>query len=179
VAGIVRTVDDLAGNGGPLGVAPVTPERASWRRDLADAFRDPADLGRFLGLPPAVTAEAACSTTGFPFLVPRGFAARMRPGDPLDPLLLQVLPRAAETTAAAGYSADPLAERTALAAPGLVRKYAGRALVLDTGACAVNCRYCFRREFPYAESGATAAGLEEALEATHEPAAASLRYLRD
>ena len=165
VAGIVRTVDDLAGNGGPLGVAPVTPERASWRRDLADAFRDPADLGRFLGLPPAVTAEAARSTAGFPFLVPRGFAGRMRPGDPLDPLLLQVLPRAAETTAAAGYSADPLAEETFLAAPGLIHKYDGRALVLVTGGCAVNCRYCFRREFPYGESGATRRGIDQAIAA--------------
>jgi EF-P beta-lysylation protein EpmB len=139
--------------------------RPAWRRDLAEAFRDPADLGRFLGLPPAPTAEAAASTAGFPFLVPRGFAARMRPGDPLDPLLLQVLPRAAETRAVAGYEADPLAEETFLAAPGLVHKYDGRALVLVTGGCAVNCRYCFRREFPYATSGATRRGLEQAVAA--------------
>ncbi|MFM7135538.1 MAG: EF-P beta-lysylation protein EpmB [Planctomycetota bacterium] len=139
--------------------------RSAWRRDLAEAFRDPADLGRFLGLPPAVTAEAAASTAGFPFLVPRAFAARMRPGDPLDPLLLQVLPRADELRSVAGYEADPLAEEGFLAAPGLVRKYDGRALVLVTGGCAVNCRYCFRREFPYAASGATRRGLDQALAA--------------
>ena len=139
--------------------------RSAWRRDLAEAFRTPADLGRFLGLHPAITAEAAASTAGFPFLVPRGFASRMRPGDPLDPLLLQVLPRSAETRAVAGYEADPLAESAFLATPGLVRKYDGRALLLVTGGCAVNCRYCFRREFPYGESGATRRGLEQALAA--------------
>jgi EF-P beta-lysylation protein EpmB len=89
----------------------------------------------------------------------------MRKGDRHDPLLLQVLPVVAERQVAAGFSADPLAEAAALAAPGLVQKYAGRALVLATGACAINCRYCFRRDFPYAESGATRAGVEAAVDA--------------
>ena len=150
------------------GAAPAVgpdPQPAVWRRELAAAFRDPAELCRFLGLDERLAVEAAASTGGFPFLVPRGFAARMRRGDPADPLLLQVLPRAAETLPAAGYSADPLAEAAALAAPGLVHKYEGRALLLVTGGCAVNCRYCFRREFPYAESGATRRGLQAALAA--------------
>lgn len=163
--GIVQTNDDAVPRGGPLGAGPPEPVRPAWRRDLTAAFRDPADLGRFLGLPPAVIAEAAASTAGFPFLVPRGFAARMRPGDPLDPLLLQVLPRSAETKVVAGYAADPLAEEEFLAAPGLVHKYDGRGLVLVTGGCAVNCRYCFRREFPYGESGATRRGIDLALAA--------------
>jgi len=89
----------------------------------------------------------------------------MRPGDPLDPLLLQVLPRPAEREQVAGFSADPLEEHAAIASPGLVQKYAGRVLLLATGGCAVNCRYCFRREFPYAESGASQAGIEAAVEA--------------
>jgi EF-P beta-lysylation protein EpmB len=118
-----------------------------------------------LGLDAAVADEARRSAAGFGLLVPRGFVGRMRRGDPADPLLAQVLPRGPESHRVDGFSADPLAERAALAAPALVRKYAGRALVLATGACAVNCRYCFRREFPYADSGATAAGLEAALEA--------------
>ncbi len=146
-------------------VSPARPMLAGWRQELANAFRDPADLAQFLGLKAAVAAEAAASTAGFPFLVPRAFAARMRPGDPADPLLLQVLPRGPETLPAAGYSADPLAEAEFLAAPGLVHKYEGRALLLVTGGCAVNCRYCFRREFPYAESGATRRGIADALEA--------------
>lgn len=138
---------------------------ARWQRELAEAFRDPDDLCRFLGLDSAVTAAATAAMSGFPLLVPRAFVARMRPGDPHDPLLRQVLPIAAEGEEVEGFVPDPVDEGTARAGPGLVRKYAGRALALVTGACAVNCRYCFRREFPYAESGATRAGLAAAVAA--------------
>jgi EF-P beta-lysylation protein EpmB len=92
----------------------------------------------------------------------------MQLGDPRDPLLLQVLPQAEEVGVHEGYSTDPLDESRYLAAPGLVQKYAGRALLLVTGGCAVNCRYCFRRAFPYAESGATRRGVEAALDAIVE-----------
>jgi EF-P beta-lysylation protein EpmB len=147
--------------------APPTPrlgdrDAPRWRRELAEAIRDAGELRRVLGLPAAVDAPA---DQGFPVLVPRGFAARMRRGDPDDPLLLQVLPRAAEAADVAGFTADPVGESAALAGPGLVRKYSGRALVLVTGACAVHCRYCFRREFSYADAGATSGGVESALEA--------------
>lgn len=138
---------------------------ARWQRELAEAFRDPGDLCRHLGLDAATAAAATAAMAGFPLLVPRAFAARMRPGDPDDPLLRQVLPLAAERREVEGFGADPVGEEAARTGPGLVRKYAGRALALVTGACAVNCRYCFRREFPYAESGATQAGLTAALAA--------------
>ncbi len=134
-----------------------------WQRELAEAVRDPVELCELLGLDPSLGREAAAAIGGFPLLVPRGFAARMRRGDRRDPLLLQVLPEAREREVVAGYSADPLEEAAAVAAPGLVRKYAGRALLLATGGCAINCRYCFRREFPYAESGANQAGIESAV----------------
>jgi EF-P beta-lysylation protein EpmB len=141
------------------------PAQSGWQRELADAIRDPAELCRVLGLDAAVAEKGLPATGSFALLVPRAFAARMRPGDPRDPLLLQVLPQAAETEDVAGWSADPLHEGDALAAPGLVKKYDGRALLLLTGGCAVNCRYCFRREFPYATSGATRRGVAEGLEA--------------
>ena len=128
---------------------PVSTAPPRWQRLLADAIRDPAELCRVLGLDPAVAGRGG----GFPLLVPRAFVARMRRGDPEDPLLRQVLPVVEEERVVAGFGADPLNEAAALAAPGLVRKYAGRALVLLTGGCAVNCRYCFRREFPYADQG--------------------------
>lgn len=135
-----------------------------WQRELAEAVRDPEELCRLLSLDPVLAADARRAAGEFPLLVPRGFVARMRPGDPHDPLLLQVLPRPAEREQVAGFSADPLEEKQALASPGLVQKYAGRALLLATGGCAINCRYCFRRAFPYAESGANQAGIEAALE---------------
>ena len=137
----------------------------AWKRDLADAVRDADELCRLLGLDPSLARRAGRAAGGFPLLVPRGFVARMRRADPRDPLLLQVLPQAAEGEPAEGYSADPLAEREALAAPALIRKYEGRVLLLAAGGCAINCRYCFRREFPYAESGVGTAGIDAAVAA--------------
>lgn len=139
--------------------------REAWQRELAGAVRDLGELCDLLGLSAADLPDRAASAAQFPLLVPHGFVARMRPRDPRDPLLLQVLPTPAEDRAVAGFTSDPLHERGALAAPGLVQKYAGRALLLVAAGCAVNCRYCFRREFPYAESGVTRAGIEAALDA--------------
>src|SRR5262249_12157744 len=94
--------------------------------------------------------------TGFAVRVPRGFVARMQRGDPADPLLLQVLPRGAELVAAEGYTADAVGDLGARVGNGILPKYAGRALLIATGSCAVNCRYCFRRHFPYAQETAAA-----------------------
>ena len=125
-----------------------------WQRALASAIRDPAELLRELSLDPALLTAAQAAATLFPLRVPRSFVARMRPGDPDDPLLRQVLPLAAELESAPGFTADPLDEQATQAAPGILHKYSGRALLIVTGACAVHCRYCFRREFPYAENQA-------------------------
>lgn len=145
---------------------PGTPATAGgWQRELAEAIRDPAELCAVLGLDPSLAAAARAAAGDFPLLVPRSFVARMRPGDPHDPLLLQVLPRAAERETVPGYSADPLGEAQARMAPGVVGKYAGRVLLMLSGGCAVNCRYCFRRDFPYAASGATRRGVAEGLDA--------------
>ena len=145
--------------------AAIRRPAARWQQELADAIRDPAELAAAVDLDVATPPWTDALATGFPLLVPRGFAARMRKGDPRDPLLLQVLPRPEELQEADDFVADPLGERESLAAPGLVRKYHGRVLLLLAGGCAVNCRYCFRREFPYAESGVGRAGLEEAMAA--------------
>jgi EF-P beta-lysylation protein EpmB len=118
----------------------------SWQTALQSAVRDPGELLRLLELPPA--ALGAPADVAFPLLVPRGFVARMRKGDPRDPLLWQVWPHAAEATAVAGFGADPVHEQ-ALATSGVIRKYPGRALLIASGACPLHCRYCFRREFPY------------------------------
>jgi EF-P beta-lysylation protein EpmB len=131
--------------------APVARPPARWQQALATAFGSAAELLEFLGIAPAALGVSAAAAAAFPVRVPRGFAARMRPGDPADPLLRQVLPVAAETLAAPGYVADPVGDLAALRSPGLIHKYAGRVLLVATGACAVHCRYCFRREFPYAE----------------------------
>jgi L-lysine 2,3-aminomutase len=123
----------------------------SWQQELAQAITDPGALADALGLDPALFPAAAQAAELFRLRVPRAFVRRMRPGDPADPLLRQVMPLAAELASPAGFGPDPLAEAGAFRAPGLLQKYRGRALLIATGACAVNCRYCFRREFPYPE----------------------------
>ncbi len=128
---------------------------AAWQRSLADAVTRLDELLELLELDagtldPDLAVDTAAARD-FPLRVPRAFVARMRPGDPRDPLLLQVLPRAVELVERPGFVTDPLAEEGASKVPGLLHKYRGRVLLVVTGACAVHCRYCFRRHFPYVE----------------------------
>jgi EF-P beta-lysylation protein EpmB len=132
-----------------LGRHPASP--STWQQELASAITDPEALARALGLDPGLFPAAAQASELFRLRVPLSFVGRMRHGDPDDPLLRQVMPLAAELASADGFGPDPLAEREAFKAPGLLQKYRGRALLIATGACAINCRYCFRREFPYSE----------------------------
>lgn len=123
----------------------------SWQKALSEAVTDLDELYRLLGLtPPANRADAA--TRQFSLKVPRSYIARMETGQAQDPLLLQVLPQAIEAYPVPGYSADPVAEQHAMALPGLLHKYHGRVLLVTTPACAIHCRYCFRRHFPYSDA---------------------------
>ena len=124
-----------------------------WRSELKDAISSVAELGRALGL--SLDERENVADTGFPLRVPRSFVARMRRNDPDDPLLRQVLPSAMESEPISvlpdgtRLSVDPLRERDFARAPAVIQKYRGRALLIATSACAVHCRYCFRKHFPY------------------------------
>ncbi len=122
-----------------------------WRAELRCAIRSTRELLDFVG----VSLPASLANPEFATLVPRGFAARMETGNADDPLLRQVLALSAEQLQVPGFVQDPLMEATDNAntnpAPGLIHKYNGRALLIVTGGCAVHCRYCFRRHFPYAD----------------------------
>jgi EF-P beta-lysylation protein EpmB len=134
-----------------------TPGAASrWQHELARAVSDPAELIALVGLGAEWLEPARRAAARFPLRVPRPYLARVRRGDAADPLLRQVLPLAAELADTAGYLADPVGDLASAVGGGVLRKYAGRALLVATGACAVHCRYCFRREFPYAEQLASA-----------------------
>lgn len=119
---------------------------AAWQSVLADAVRDPGELRRLAGVTAGADVEPSAAGS-FGVLVPRTFLARVRPGDPRDPLLLQVMPRAAENLRHEGFGTDPLCE-SAATTPCLLEKYKGRSLILTTAACGVHCRYCFRRHYP-------------------------------
>ncbi|UCG74424.1 MAG: EF-P beta-lysylation protein EpmB [Chromatiales bacterium] len=116
---------------------------------MAAAYRRPEELLAELGLDPGNIHTAM---PDFPLRVPHSYVRRMRCGDPQDPLLLQVLPQADEHHRVAGFTDDPVGDLASARRPGLLRKYTGRALIITTGACAVHCRYCFRRAFPYHEN---------------------------
>ncbi len=130
----------------------VRAEPPAWRKALAEAVTDPRELLDLLALPADFLPAAERAAELFGLRVPRGYVARMRPGDPADPLLLQVLPLGRELEEVPGWVPDPLAEAEVSPRPGLLHKYRGRVLLVTTGACAVHCRYCFRRHFPYAEA---------------------------
>jgi EF-P beta-lysylation protein EpmB len=131
---------------------------------MAHSITSAEALIEALGLDRTLAGPARAAAAQFRLRVPRSYVARMRHGDRDDPLLRQVLPVAQELESPPDYGADPLGEVAALRAPGLLQKYRGRALLIATSACAIHCRYCFRREFPYAEQTSEAARFGEALE---------------
>jgi L-lysine 2,3-aminomutase len=137
---------------------------ASWQQALKDAVRDSHELCRLLDLPDDWAADARRVANGFPLFAPRSFIARMQPRNPHDPLLRQVLPLAAEAIDREGYTADPVGDAAASVSPGLLHKYEGRVLMVATGACAVHCRYCFRRHFPYEVTPRSLADWQPALD---------------
>ncbi len=141
--------------------------RQRWQEELARAFTDPRQLLDYLGVDPAPFGPGLAARELFAVRVPRPFAARMIKGDPADPLLRQVLPLAEEFAEAPGFVADPLVEQGA-ALPGLLHKYRSRVLLILRGGCAINCRYCFRRHFPYGEHGLGGAALARVVDYLRE-----------
>lgn len=140
---------------------PLPHER--WQVTWRESITEVTELLRMLGLAHLQQELAPSTHPGFALRVPRGFVARMRCGDPSDPLLLQVLPRTQENLVIPEYTFDAVGDFAARAAAGVLHKYNGRALLITTGACAVHCRYCFRRHFPYAQESAAATQWGDAL----------------
>ena len=135
-----------------------------WHQAMAQAVRDPDALIDLLELPESFREPARRAAGLFPLLVPRSFLARIRRGDPHDPLLAQVLPLGLEETSVFGFGTDPVGDAAARQAPGLLHKYHGRALLITTGACAIHCRYCFRRHYPYGDEPKRLADWDRAFE---------------
>lgn len=123
----------------------------NWIKQLSNSFTDPIKLLKHLQIDPAPFREGIEARKLFSQRVPVNFVDRMEKGNPNDPLLRQVLPIANEFQKQDGYSEDPLEEQSN-AIPGLLHKYKNRALLIVKGGCAVNCRYCFRRHFPYQDN---------------------------
>ncbi len=136
----------------------------NWKTLLRDAVTDPAELLQLLNLPADHLTEMRQATNLFTLRVPHGFVARMQKGNAQDPLLLQVLPLGLETLEVPGFVTDPLGEQVANPVPGLLHKYHGRVLLITNGHCAVQCRYCFRRNFAYEDQNPGQKGWRQAFD---------------
>lgn len=143
------------------------PLSLHWKQELAEAISSPTELLNALEL--GQLAPNIQLKPDFRLRVPRAYVKKMQIGDPHDPLLLQVLPALEEINGAGNHMGltDPVGDLSAVQAPGLLHKYHGRVLLITTGACAIHCRYCFRRHFPYAESSINSLHFNQALEYLH------------
>lgn len=140
----------------------LTKKSRTWQQDLANVVTDPATLLTMLDLNPALYQEDIKARRLFPMRVPRSFIELMQKGNPQDPLLKQVLPLSQEFKQHPQFMLDPLQEHQT-AIQGLLHKYESRVLLMLRTGCAVNCRYCFRRHFPYAENKLNQEALNEAI----------------
>lgn len=125
-----------------------------WQTALANAIREPAELLQYLKLPETLLNGAIAASESFALRVPRGYCQRIEQGNPDDPLLRQILPLDAELIHDHAFTHDPVGDLAAVEASALIHKYQGRVLIITTPACAVHCRYCFRRHFPYQKNRA-------------------------
>lgn len=142
--------------------------KSPWQLALQNAITEPHELLEILQLDPALLPGAEQAKQLFRLRVPRGFVARMQKGDVNDPLLKQILPLENETLTVPGFSDDPIGDQQSNPLPGLLHKYHGRVLLTLTGACAVNCRFCFRREFPYENNNPGNAGWQKVVDYIRE-----------
>jgi EF-P beta-lysylation protein EpmB len=142
----------------------VGPIPAVWQTAFKTAIRSATQLCRRLELPASYEAAAKAAEHSFSVFAPLGYVSKMRPGDPHDPLLRQVLPLGEELAVVPGFASDPVDDQQAQVIPGLLQKYNGRVLLITTGTCAIHCRYCFRREYPYHEGESLVARWAAAIE---------------
>ncbi|MCL4140286.1 UNVERIFIED_CONTAM: hypothetical protein GTU68_011561 [Idotea baltica] len=145
---------------------PQTPSvlpNQDWQTALANAIKDPKELLAQLGLTDRLATIDNAVLKQFPLRVPQSYINKMRHGDVFDPLLRQVFPLIDEGIVDNNFVTDPVGDQQAITSPGLLQKYQGRALLLTTGACAIHCRYCFRRHFPYSDSNPLASQWQQTL----------------
>ena len=140
-----------------------TPDH-HWQKILRQSSLSVAELLERLGLDDRHSGLAIGGMRGFPLRVPPAYLEQIRASDPADPLLKQILPQAAEDRPVPGYGMDPVGDNHAQKRPGLLHKYHGRVLLTLTGACAIHCRYCFRRHFDYAAASPSRSAWDDVLE---------------
>lgn len=134
-----------------------------WQQQLVNVISDPEELVSRLQLDKSWLKPAKAASQLFPLKVPEPYLKRIKLGDPFDPLLRQVLPLGDELKQVPGFDADPLKEKNFTESAGVLHKYHGRVLWVMTGSCAIHCRYCFRRQFPYEDNHLLGSRIHQAL----------------
>lgn len=135
----------------------------TWQTELSAFLPSPPDLRESLGLEVAQLPDSPAAAEQFPLRLTRDWLARIRAGDSADPLLRQIWPAPEELDSPADYTSDPVGDHAARVLPGVLQKYRGRALLVTSGACAIHCRYCFRRAYPYSDAQLSQAREQAAL----------------
>lgn len=155
----------------PIIARSTADEQKDWRQILAQSLKTPDAIRHYLNLSAPSDSDQRHiqqASQSFPVLAPTPFLDLATPGDPNDPITRQVLPTPDEQRMHSAYSVDPLGEESANVRPGIIHKYHGRALLLAATGCAVNCRYCFRRHFDYADNRLSRAEWQGALDYVRE-----------
>lgn len=129
--------------------------------EIRDGFRTVGSLLTHLEIPSSNLNSLIDPSAEFPMRVSLSFANKMKKADPTDPLFLQVIPQLQEKISSQGFKLDSVGDLDAVKTKGLIQKYNGRVLLLMTGACAIHCRYCFRRHFPYEEYKLTSSSKDQ------------------
>ena len=127
-------------------------QQNNWQQLLAQAIREPNALIDYLELPNKPFYDALQANKNHQLLAPLGYLDKIQKGNWNDPLLKQILPIEDEMLEVKGYVSDPVGDLNASMASGVLQKYQGRALIITTGTCAIHCRYCFRKEYPYSDA---------------------------
>lgn len=138
-----------------------TAKKEQWKLELSNAITSPIELLSLLKLDKSFSGNII-NTPQFKLRVPHHFVRKMQSGNCNDPLLRQVIPLTSENETS-GFL-DPVGDMQAMPTPGLHHKYHGRALMITTGACAIHCRYCFRRHYPYEQANTNQVNLANTLE---------------
>lgn len=115
-----------------------------WRIIQKENFTDWAELAAFLELP---SDQPILKKSRFPLNLPRRLAAKITKRRFDDPILRQFLPLQEELLPSG--QKDPVLDGSFQKTACLLHKYKGRMLIIATGACAMNCRFCFRQNYAY------------------------------